>query len=163
MCLPRFISHPNGVVLRVFKQRQKQSTTDKKSTLSVTKKSLGTVSLNPNGSVLRVFKQKRLPSLLSKDLVEKEMKTETEIDQRLADTNRLPSFISHSYRIVLHVLKRQRSKIQKDQGCVSTKQRSPSSSVPSFFLSAIQMELHCEFSIKNNLEYNHHLVLANAF
>ena len=63
--------------------------------------------MNPNGSVLRVFKQKRSP-LLSKDLEKKEMKTEIEIDQRLADAKQLLSFISHPNRTVLRVLKRQR-------------------------------------------------------
>ena len=89
--------------------------------------------MNPNRSVLRVFKQKR--SLLSsKDLEEKEMKieTETETDQQLADAKRLPSFINQPNGIVPCVLKRQQSRIQKDQRRVGAKQRSPSSSVPNF-------------------------------
>ena len=41
--LPRFICHPNGIVLQVL--IQKRSTTDNQSTLSVTKKSPGIVSI----------------------------------------------------------------------------------------------------------------------
>jgi len=60
--LPSFISHPNGIVLRVLEQ--KRSTMDKQSALSVTKKSLCTIPL--------------------KDLADEPVKVATETDQNAA-------------------------------------------------------------------------------
>ena len=137
LSVPSFISHPNGIVLRVFKQ--KQSTT-KQSIVPrhvIAHKPSGTVSLkdlnhnfennvdsHPNGSVLRVLKQ---------DLEEMETVTDQQlVNAKQRSAQRLPSFIGHQTGIVLCVLKRQQSMIQKDQRRVYAKQRSPSSSVPSF-------------------------------
>ena len=62
MRLPRFISHPNGIVLRVLKQ--KQSMKDKQYALPVTKKSSsGTVALKDLAD--KPEKKIRLPSFIS--------------------------------------------------------------------------------------------------
>ena len=141
-----FISHPNGIILRVFKQKQSTTRQDIVPRHKIAHESSGTVlskDLNhnfenyvdshPNGSVLRVFKQ---------DLEEMETVTDQQFtDAKQRSAQRLPSFISHQTGVLLCVLKRQRSMVQKDQQRVCAKQRSPSSSVPSFIYHSTGMVL----------------------
>ena len=101
-----FISHPNGIVLRVLKRQR--------STIEMNRQHAGA-------------KQRSTEQRLSSSSMVLRNK-------RRAQQQRLPSFISHPNGIVLRVFKRQRSMIQRDQDQrrVCAKQRSPSSSVPSF-------------------------------
>mmetsp|Transcript_32237 Transcript_32237/g.35866 ORF Transcript_32237/g.35866 Transcript_32237/m.35866 type:complete len:87 (+) Transcript_32237:323-583(+) len=67
-CLPSFISHPNGIVLRVFKQKQGNYAASGKK----------------RRSPAAVEESTALVDSLDESIPDIEMKTETETDQRLA-------------------------------------------------------------------------------
>jgi len=106
MRLLSFICHPNGIVLRVFKQKQRNYT--------ASGKKRGSLAANDDKRKRRrigdgAISSTALVEFLNESISDTEMKTET--DQQLAGAKqcsaeqRLPSFISHPNGIVLHVLK----------------------------------------------------------
>ena len=127
MC-PKFIIHPNGIVLRVFKQKQRPTDcfADKRITyrtipsteeilnadkremlaLSVMKKPLGTqVVTKKSLGTVSSNPNRIVPRVFNMSVISKKLLV---IKKRL-------SVISHPNEFVLRVFIRQRSRIQKDQ------------------------------------------------
>ena len=101
MCLPSFISHPNGIVLHGLKQKRRKYTASKK------RRSL--VANNDERMRRRIdegtsVSSTTLVEFLNESILDIEMKTE---NQRLAGVKersmeqRLPRFISHPNGVVL--------------------------------------------------------------
>jgi len=121
--LPSFISHPNGILLRVFKKQRSRIEKDQRRPSFI---------CHPNGMVLKVLNQKLHPQkstssslTSSSSMVKMETATETERALSISQLSAIsvtkslaikrPSFIGHPNGILLRVFKRQRSRIEKDQ------------------------------------------------
>ena len=132
MHLPRFTSHPNGIVLRVLKKKTVIIIVDEIRHLICNKGVIRYCFIEGFSRQTTfhetTFLKKRLP--LTELLVERQIDTSAfalSVTKKSlgivplkdlvgkSEKIRLPSFISHLAGIVLHVLKRQQSMIETDQ------------------------------------------------
>ena len=94
--LPSFISHPNGILLRVFKKQRSRIEKDQRRRASLKKLSGPRFICHPNGIVLKVLNQKPRPRTKSTSLssaMEMEMETETEMEIAISTSSSSSSMV----------------------------------------------------------------------
>ena len=136
-CLPSFISHPSGILLRVFKRQRSMIET------SLKKRSGPRFICHPNGIVLKVLNQKPRPrtkstSSSSMVKIETETKTEAKTDQNGANScavaisirnRRIPTPSSSSLTVKMeketyqHGNEQRAKKLKRAKQCASNRQQ----------------------------------------